>query len=948
MRRSICMLTNAYPDFPDSSRVVFIRSLAALLSRSGCETTVVAPRVFSGGKRREREGVVEVRRFTSFLADKLLVEYDSAPMFRLMGYMTAGTLAAIKCVRDRKCDLIHAHWAVPAGLMALAAGWICRKPVIVTVHGSDILVVPEKSRLIRGLVKYTLTRADAITSVADHLTDRIVEMGAPREKIITFPMSVPNESFVPEGETPEGWLGKKVIFSNRSLYPLYDVETLVRAVPAVVEEEPRAKFVIAGAGPESERLKNLASELGVAEHVEFIGAIPHERMPDYLRGSAAYVSTALSDGASVSLLEAMACGAFPVVADIAANREWIDDGKNGLLFSAGVPDDTIDFREYTVDTYGGSQDHSGSVVIEEGGAALRLTGNRWKTIDFPYTVTPQTVLEFDFISTMEGDIHGIGFDSNRSISSGLTFRVYGSQDWGRDEFAVYNASSGVYHFVIPVGQFYTGKATALVFVNDHDVLSPNAESIFSNVRVHESERGSPTVAAPMAMDDYIVLNEDSATVAFDALANDVGGGAALSITTVGAGSAGGTVSVVADGRIHYRPATDYNGTETFTYTAANAGGSSTATVTVTVRPTNDPPTAGDNRYSVTSGRTYRLNVLNNDSTGVDIGEALTIASVGKGSADGKIVTDGSRINYTPPAGFTGTETFTYTINDGTAGSNATAKVTVRVESPELDSLDFRDYQVGAYGGRQDVVGAALVEEAGRTLRLLGNTWKKIDLPYTITPDTMLEFDFSSISQGDIHGIGLDSNNTIRSSRTFRLYGTQTWGIDEFATYTSKSGTKHYVIRIGKYYTGQVANLFFVNDHDVRNPTAESLFRNIRLYELPKNAAPSTGSAPDSARAVSSPPRWFFGTLDPATGDCLIGGEQNTSPISVLFQTAKLNSMPFGAASRTLTQTVYPSASAGSRFTGALSNLQDLFGFHSLDRGTLTALDQIFAALGDDE
>jgi glycosyltransferase involved in cell wall biosynthesis len=329
------MLTNAYPDFPDSSRVVFIRSLAALLSRNGCEMTVVAPRAFSGSKPREREGAVEVRRFASFLGNKLLVEYDRAPVFRLMGYMAAGTLAAIRCVRERKCDLIHAHWAVPAGLMALAAGRVCRKPVIVTVHGSDILVVPEKNRLIRGLLRYVLTHADAITSVAEHLTDRIVEMGAPPERVLTFPMSVPDESFASEGETPKGWDEKKVIFSNRSLYPLYNVETLIRAVPTIVKKEPQAEVVIAGDGPERERLKNLASELGVAEQVEFIGAIPHERMPDYLRGSAAYVSTALSDGASVSLLEAMACGAFPVVADIAANREWIDDGANGYLFPAG-------------------------------------------------------------------------------------------------------------------------------------------------------------------------------------------------------------------------------------------------------------------------------------------------------------------------------------------------------------------------------------------------------------------------------------------------------------------------------------------------------------------------------------------------------------------------------------------------------------------------------------
>ena len=322
---------------------------------------------------------------------------------------------------------------------------------------------------------------------------------------------------------------------------------------------------------------------------------------------------------------------------ISGNRDAAQLYQLDLTVSAPPSKDTIDFREYAIKAYGGRQDHSGSTAIEKGGAALHLIGNRWKMIDFPYAVTANTVLEFDFASTRPGDIHGIGFDSNTSISSGLTFRLYGSQDWGISDFAVYNASSETYHFVIPVGRFYTGHATAIVFVNDHDVVSPSAESIFSNLRVYENQAGSPAKSGPHAVNDHIVLNEDSPTVAFDVLANDDdgGGAATLSVTGVSAGSAGGSVRVAADGRIHYRPAENYNGIEIFTYTAANDEGRSTATVTVTVRPVNDPPEASHDRYTVSSGGAYRLDVLKNDSTGVDAGESLTIKSVGPGSAGGR-------------------------------------------------------------------------------------------------------------------------------------------------------------------------------------------------------------------------------------------------------------------------------------------------------------------------
>jgi glycosyltransferase involved in cell wall biosynthesis len=216
--------------------------------------------------------------------------------------------------------------------MALVVGRICGKPVIVTAHGSDILVTPKKNSLIRKLVKHVLNRADAVTSVAEHLTAEIVGMGIPEDKLLTFPMSVLPESFRADGPLPEGWGEDRVIFSNRSLYPVYDVESLVRAAPTILEKVPDAKVLIAGEGPQAGRLASLSRELGVAGRVQLLGAVPHEQMPKYLRGASAYVSTALSDGASVSLLEAMACGTFPIVADIPANREWIEEGRNGFLF----------------------------------------------------------------------------------------------------------------------------------------------------------------------------------------------------------------------------------------------------------------------------------------------------------------------------------------------------------------------------------------------------------------------------------------------------------------------------------------------------------------------------------------------------------------------------------------------------------------------------------------
>ncbi|HAH44958.1 MAG TPA: adhesin, partial [Planctomycetaceae bacterium] len=107
----------------------------------------------------------------------------------------------------------------------------------------------------------------------------------------------------------------------------------------------------------------------------------------------------------------------------------------------------------------------------------------------------------------------------------------------------------------------------------------------------------------------------------------------------------------------------------------------TATVNVTVNAINDTPTANNDSFLVAedSGTTL-LDVLNNDSISPDLGETLTVVNVSAGSAGGtiEITNGGTGINYTPAADFNGTETFTYTINDGTVGSSDVATVTITV------------------------------------------------------------------------------------------------------------------------------------------------------------------------------------------------------------------------------------------------------------------------------
>jgi glycosyltransferase involved in cell wall biosynthesis len=140
-------------------------------------------------------------------------------------------------------------------------------------------------------------------------------------------------AFLETGESRGVKFGNRpiTILSNRNLLPIYNVSLLIRAIPIVLKEEPETRFRIAGDGTERKALEREVESLNINPSVEFLGRVPHEEMPILLSQADIYVSTSLHDGTSVSLLEAMGSGAFPVVTDIPANREWIIDGENGFL-----------------------------------------------------------------------------------------------------------------------------------------------------------------------------------------------------------------------------------------------------------------------------------------------------------------------------------------------------------------------------------------------------------------------------------------------------------------------------------------------------------------------------------------------------------------------------------------------------------------------------------------
>ncbi|MCH5377043.1 MAG: Ig-like domain-containing protein, partial [Planctomycetes bacterium] len=188
-----------------------------------------------------------------------------------------------------------------------------------------------------------------------------------------------------------------------------------------------------------------------------------------------------------------------------------------------------------------------------------------------------------------------------------------------------------------------------------------------------------------AIDDLFNVDEDSVNFSLDVLDNDTNEiGGEVTISQVGATSDGGTVTIASDGKsLLYSPAANFVGEETFTYTISNGGLVSTGEVTVQVAPVNDAPTAVDDAVEVDADSSGNfLDVLGNDLIAPDDNETLRVTSVGSTNHGGTVTIgpNGTHLLYTPAAGFTGTETFTYTIRDraSTSSDGLTSQATVTV------------------------------------------------------------------------------------------------------------------------------------------------------------------------------------------------------------------------------------------------------------------------------
>jgi glycosyltransferase involved in cell wall biosynthesis len=135
-----------------------------------------------------------------------------------------------------------------------------------------------------------------------------------------------------------GWGDAFVLLHTRSWEPLYGVDVMAKAFVHAAQQRPELRLFMLGNGSMAAELRRIFMQGGVLERVRFVGQISQNDLPRYYRAADLYISASRSDGSSVSLMEALACGLPALVSDIPGNREWVTPGKEGWWFPDGDAD----------------------------------------------------------------------------------------------------------------------------------------------------------------------------------------------------------------------------------------------------------------------------------------------------------------------------------------------------------------------------------------------------------------------------------------------------------------------------------------------------------------------------------------------------------------------------------------------------------------------------------
>jgi len=345
----ILTFTSLFPTSVDPTYGIFIYQRSAhLAQRPGNEVVVVSPvpwipkwlklrrwRAASELPLQEEIGGLTVHHPRYLLLPKISMPFHALLMF-------LGSLARVRSLnRSAKIDCVDAHFVYPDGLAALLLGKIFGVPVTVSARGTDINLYPS-FKLIRPMIRWTLSQADAVISVSGALKESMVKLGVNPGKIRVIPNGVDAQRFHLMGrEEAKRRLNLlpeiSLLVSVGALILLKGHLTLIRAFARIAPRYPALQLYILGEGPLRSELDSLVRELDLQDRVRLPGKRPNDELAQWFNAAEVSLLTSSREGWPNVVTESLACGTPVVATRVGGVPEILHSQEFGI-----VVDQTVD------------------------------------------------------------------------------------------------------------------------------------------------------------------------------------------------------------------------------------------------------------------------------------------------------------------------------------------------------------------------------------------------------------------------------------------------------------------------------------------------------------------------------------------------------------------------------------------------------------------------------
>lgn len=266
------------------------------------------------------------------------VDISHYPLFEFNLYTLALTSKIIDVVKFEKLDIIHAHYAIPHAISGIISKQVLKDTkikLLTTLHGTDITLVGLEPAF-HPLVKYSLDNSDGITAVSHYLKNNTLQHFKINKDISVIHNFIDPELYkskdcsqIKSAICPNG---EKALIHISNFRQVKRVTDTIRILNEVLKVVP-TKLILVGDGPERSETEKLARDLGISEHVKFLGK--QHALPELLSCSDVFLLPSQSESFGLAALEAMSCGVPVVASNIGGIPEVVIHGETGYVAEFG-------------------------------------------------------------------------------------------------------------------------------------------------------------------------------------------------------------------------------------------------------------------------------------------------------------------------------------------------------------------------------------------------------------------------------------------------------------------------------------------------------------------------------------------------------------------------------------------------------------------------------------